>query len=469
MTSPAPTLASPVVRSSPPPRWRLPLTLLLVVAVAALGAWLATSGVGQTWKTPAAAAKLPAPAEAPPMSLLVLPPRIAGSGHEALADGLHRDLVAEAARLRGFYVIARDTAAGFGAEADPRQAAREGGVRHVLRSSARIEGGTTLVLDVELLDGDDATARWKSSQRAGTAEQPQLVAEVGSALQRALQAEMTRVGVEKRVDRLPAPPPRAPLSPTQLAADTLAMRGWWHHGQGPAHDAEAQALLDQAVAQDPDSVRGWSGLASLHGRALIDGRTGDRGAALARLDEAVRRLRQLDADGAAAARARTLQLWAMQDYAALLQHTTAQLERHADPLTPSAHGTALMLGGRVDDAVMFFLWALRASPKDPQRADWANRIAFAHFAAGRYALARDWAQAANADAGAATSWPPVHAAALWRLGEADAARAAYAAHVARHPGTGRAQLARLLGADAPRLVDGRERLLASLRELGMTQ
>jgi len=447
------------------PRWRLASMLVLVVLVAALGAWLATSGVAQKWKTPSVAAQLPSPAEAPPASLLVLPPQATEGAGEALADGLHRDLVGEAARLKGHTIIARDTAAAYaGREVDLRQAAREVGVRHVLRSSVRGAGGM-LVVDVAMVDADSGATRWSASHPTTAAQLRATVAAIGAGLQQAMQVEFTRAGIEKRVDRVDAPPPRASLTPAQVAADELAMRGFLLLGRG-ADDA-ARALFDQAVAKDADSIRGWSGLAWLHGRSLVGGGAADTTAALARLDEAVSQLRRLDASGIDAVHARTLQLWARRDWAALLQHTTAQLERHAHPLTPAAHGTALLLTGRTDDAVMFFLWALRSSPMDPQRADWQYRIAFAHFAAGRDALARDWALAAAAT-DPATPWPPVHAAAMLRLGDADAARAALAARHATQPRLSLQQVDRLLPSDEPRLAAARAKLVQSLRELGMS-
>jgi hypothetical protein len=48
----------------------------------------------------------------------------------------------------------------------------------------------------------------------------------------------------------------------------------------------------------------------------------------------------------------------------------------------------------------------------------------AHFAAGCYELARDWSQTAAAT-NSALLWPPIHAAALHRLRQIDAAQQAF--------------------------------------------
>jgi len=75
---------------------------------------------------------------------------------------------------------------------------------------------------------------------------------------------------------------------------------------------------------------------------------------------------------------------------------------------------------------------LRLGPRDPFRAEWQYRLALAHFGAGRYELARDWSQTA-ANTNASLLWPPLHAAALLRLGQREAAQQAFDEHMRRHP------------------------------------
>jgi hypothetical protein len=90
----------------------------------------------------------------------------------------------------------------------------------------------------------------------------------------------------------------------------------------------------------------------------------------------------------------------------------------------------------------------------------------AHFAAGRWELAHDWAQTA-AESNPAVLWPPVHAAALERLGRTDEARQAFALHMARHPAFVSALIAQRLPGGDPTFAEARDRLASSLRALGM--
>lgn len=110
--------------------------------------------------------------------------------------------------------------------------------------------------------------------------------------------------------------------------------------------------------------------------------------------------------------------------------------------------------------------ALRLSPRDTFRAEWQYRLSMAHFAAGRYELARDWAQTA-ATTNPGLRWPPIHAAALWQLGQTDAARQALADYEARHGAFKPAQVRPRLPGDDPRFAPARDRLVAALGHTGM--
>ncbi len=64
-------------------------------------------------------------------------------------------------------------------------------------------------------------------------------------------------------------------------------------------------------------------------------------------------------------------------------------------------------------------------------------------------------------------WPPVHAAALVRLGEPEEARRILADTLARHPGYDASRIAQRLDYPHPEFVAGRDGLIASLRKIGL--
>ena len=130
-----------------------------MVSLAALLAWRSTV---PAWQSPADLARAPLPREVPPLSIIVLPLALEGEAADTewLADALHGDLVIEVARLHNSLVIARDTANTYkGKAADPRQVAREMGVRHVVRGSLRREG-KSIHLNLALIDGESGVQRW---------------------------------------------------------------------------------------------------------------------------------------------------------------------------------------------------------------------------------------------------------------------------------------------------------------------
>jgi tetratricopeptide (TPR) repeat protein len=55
-------------------------------------------------------------------------------------------------------------------------------------------------------------------------------------------------------------------------------------------------------------------------------------------------------------------------------------------------GTTLAAKNRPEEAIPELEQALRLSPKDPRRALWLVNVAWAHFAAGRYEMAVEWAR-----------------------------------------------------------------------------
>lgn len=427
---------------------------LFVVATSAI--WVARDGRAQAWMTPGAAGQPPLPAQAPALSIAVLPLTIEGSAGDVewMADALHGDLITELARSPDTWLIARDTMATFkGHVADPRGVARQLGVRHVVQASLRREG-EQIRLNVTLVDGDAGVQRWGDTFVTSRAALPHAVGDLALRIERALLPEMFRAGAARR----------AALSPEQVGADDLAMRGMalWHRGLGRENVVEGLALLERAVALDPSSVRAWGGIAAMTIHGLLNGWLPDRAAATRRLAEVTARLEHLDREGQATYNVKTVNAFLAGDAGAMLQLTSAWVDRHRTPWALGAHGFALMVNGRFDESAQALERALRLSPRDTLRAEWQYRLAMAHFAAGRTDLALVWGQAA-ALANPALRWPPVHAAALWERGERDAARHSMSQFVARHGNVTAEQVRRRLPGAEKRFAAARDRLVEALR------
>ena len=175
------------------PWWRPGLISAVVLAVlVAGGALLTWRSTSSTWRTPAELARTPLPREVPALSIIVLPLTLEGKTPDAewLADALHGDLVIAVAQLQNSLVIARDTASTYkGKAVDPRQVAREMGVRHVVQGSLRQEGGR-IRLNLTLTDGESGVQRWSEAFDTDRAQLAQAVSDFGVAIERTLVAEL---------------------------------------------------------------------------------------------------------------------------------------------------------------------------------------------------------------------------------------------------------------------------------------
>ena len=199
----------------------------MLAAFIALGlavAWLAWRPAAPPWWTPADLAGAPLPRDVPALSIIVLPLAIESDAKDSewFADALHGDLVIEVARLHKSLVIARDTAATYkGKAVDPRQVAREMGVRHVVSGSVRQEG-PKILLNLALIDGETGVQRWAQAFSTERARLGQTVGDFAVEIERTLAGELFRATAERR----------ALLSPAEVTADDLAMQGFalWYRG-----------------------------------------------------------------------------------------------------------------------------------------------------------------------------------------------------------------------------------------------
>ncbi len=456
--SPAPVKPTGAHSARPPP-WLARGGVVALLLLLGLAAWLSFAPPIPSWRLPTAAP--PLPADAPALSILVLPFKEEGGAEPAntwLAEALHGDLVSALARLQDSHVISRDTAASYrGRGIDVRQAAREVGVRHVISGRLR-QQGAQIELILALIDGETGVQRWAGSFETDRATLAQAVGDFAVSIERTLVGELVRTSAARV----------AALSPDQIGADDLAMQGYssWYRGVTRENVLAARTLFERAVAINPESVRAWSGIQFTTANQLLNNWSDDRAAVLARHNEAVANLERVDRDGSQTYSGKTFMYYARRDFAAMLRNTTQWTSRHRLPLAYGAHGGALLFNARFDEAVPVIERALRLGPRDPFRAEWQYRLALAHWGAGRYELAREWSLAA-ANTTPTLVWPPIHAAAMLRLGQRAEAGLSFDEFAKRHPSYTAAQIVnRVPGAD-PVCVEMRERLISSLRELGL--
>ena len=433
--------AAPAAREfSRPPRpwWRPGLISAVVLAVLlAGGAWLTWRSTSSTWRTPAELARTPLSREVPALSIIVLPLTLEGERTDAewLADALHGDLVIAVAQMQNSFVIARDTASTYkGKAVDPRQVAREMGVRHVVQGSLRQEGGR-IRLNLTLIDGESGVQRWAEAFDTDRAQLAQAVSDFAVAIERTLVAELYRSTGERL----------ATLSPTEVSADDLAMQGYalWYRGVTRENVLAARALFDRALAMNPDSARAWGGVHFTTTAVLSNGWT----------DRSACRGTQGRGGGSqpAAARPRRQLHLQRQDIPAFPESAISRRCCATPPSGAGATGCRLAFGAH--GAALTVQRALRRGGRGARTraAPWPARPLSRGVAvpAGAGALRRrplraganEWSQTA-ANTTPRWLWPPIHAAALLRLGQRRGGAAGVRRAYARHPGFVTAQVRR---------------------------
>jgi TolB-like protein len=396
------------------------------------------------------AARVPA-AGPPALSIAVMPLQPEGmpDGERWLADALHGELITEVSRLIGSLVIARDTMVSWqGRTADPREVARELGVRHVVRGSLRLEG-ERYRLNLALVDGASGAQCWADIFVAERQGLPLALGEFATQVERALQAELYRATARQQGPALQPP----------SAAESLAMRAYalWFRGCRQDHVLQALPLLQQAVALDADCARAWAGIAFMRTIAWAQGWAGTLPQVLAQVDEAVAQLDRLDRDGHYTDQSKFLALFLRGQEPAMRVQAQAWCERHARPTAFGSLGVVQLMQGEFDAAAESLQRALRLSPRDPIRADWQHRLAMAHLAAGRLELAHDWSQRAEGSS-PGLAWPPIRVAALALQGRLDEAGRAWGAQGKRPAAELSQAIDRLLPGSSRRWRQARARL-----------
>jgi DNA-binding winged helix-turn-helix (wHTH) protein/TolB-like protein len=436
------------------------LAPLVVVAFGILGAGIMLSRFGGSAVNAPTALKAPLARNIPLASVVILPFAVEGTSanDDWSADALLNDLTNEVARIPGIKMVANATASTYKDKAvDPRQLARELSVRYVVRGNLRYQSDAIL-LSLEMIDGETGLQRWGELY---VVERPR-INEVRDEF-------VVRVGRFLHIEVITAAGDRvATMPPDEVSADDLNMQGFalLHRSYSNQNLNEALALFDKALSKNPNSIRAWGGVAITNYIGILNGWLPDRSAALHRLDVASGNLERLDPNGYFAYQAKGCQAAARGDWPAVLRVSEVLVERHPNPVSFAINGLALALNGSPAEAIAPLERALRLSPRDALRAEWQYRLAFAHFMLTQYDQARDWAQMAQIS-NPNLPWPPIHAAALVRLGSKAQGKAVVDDFLLRHPKYESSDIGERLGGTDPRVVESRDRLVASLREIGL--
>jgi adenylate cyclase len=383
---PPPTPATPTPQKRRFGLAPLAAALAALLVVVAGGAWWflnANRPASVATKTPAEAARL---------SIVVMPfANLSGDpGQDYLVDALTDELITSLARIRGTFVIARNTAMTFKGKAiDAKAIGKELGVRYVMEGSVQFIG-TQARVTAQLIDAESGAHLWAEQFDTPRADLLEMQDAIVAHLAKSLDFQLTQAEAA-RLKRTPA---------ANRDAENLALQcgaGQWKAG-GIGKEADAAyALCEQALAIDPNNVQALMVLGNKFYLRASLGVSSDRKGDLERGDELESKALALDPDWT----------WPHDVKGGILRsqarfpEAVAEHERSL-ALDPSNVNAATDLGwdyalhGEFDKSVEYFDKAIRASPYDPQLAHFYGGKAWANFGVKRYDQAIELARQAIA-------------------------------------------------------------------------
>jgi len=404
----------------------------------------------------------PAQVAAPRLSIVVLPFVNIGGDHEQeyFVDGVIESLTTDLSRIRGSFVIGRNTAFAYkGRSRDVRQIGRELDVRYVLEGSVRRNGGR-LRINVQLIDAETGKHLWAERFDKPVANWFDMQDEMVSQLANALDAELVEAEAE-----------RAGRARHPDAMDLYFQgRACWNKGMTPEYLAQARDFCERAMALDAENVEAmvcWAMVvATVAGSFVSD----DRATPLAAAEAVLTKALSIAPRHAGA----HLALGAVQMFTNRAAQGIGECERALalDHNLADAHGCigmAKYFVGRAAETEAHILEALRLSPRDIYAYRWMLFVGIAKAQLGADVEAIDWLRRSIE---ANRNFPLAHfhlAEALALSGELEQARASAQAGLALQPGFTLRRYRMNALSENPAYLAGRERSCRGMRLAGVPE
>jgi TolB-like protein len=395
----------------------------------------------------------------PRLSLVVLPFANLGSDpeQEYFADGVTDSLTTDLSRIRGAFVIARNTAFTFkGKPIDVRAVGRELNVRYALEGSVQ-RNGDRMRVNVQLVDAQCGAHLWAERFDKPIADYFDMQDEIVARLANQLAVEL--MGSEAR---------RSERAPTPDSFDLFLQGASWFH-KGPTFEnlAVAQSFFERALALDPDNVEALVKMSMVDFQYAEFLFSDDRAARLAAAEKASIKALRLAPEHARA----HLSLGPVLCVTNRAEAGIAECERALaiDPNLAAAHGAIGAFKahiGRDEETEAHVREALRVSPRDGSVFLWLMFVGGANVNLGRYEEAIVWL---NRSIEANRNNPLCHfhlAGTYALLGRLEEARAAARTGLALNPGFTVAQFRASPSSDNARYIAAHELFAEALHAAG---
>jgi TolB-like protein/class 3 adenylate cyclase len=413
---------------------------------------------------PALSAAAPDKGGTPRLSMVVLPfANIGGDPEqEHFVDGVTESLTTDLSRIRGSFVIGRNTAFTYkGKAVDLKQLGRELNVRYVLEGSVQ-RGGNRMRVNVQLIDAESGNHLWAERFDKPLADLFDMQDEIVARLAGALNAQL--IAAEAR---------RAEQAPNPDSMDLyFQAMAWYNKGRTPDNLAQSRSFFDRALSADPSNVDALVGSAAADVAVGVMSFVSDPMAALGVAEAKLTKALSLVPDhprGHSVLGFFEISTRRAADGIAECEHALA-LDRNLANAR-ALIGMAKIFIGRAEETEAHVVEALRLSPRDTLAYVWMSFVGLAKTQLGNWEQAVMWFRRAVE---ANRNLPQTHfslAAALAQLGRPAEAHSAVKAGLALYPTFSISRFRAALSAmsDDPTYLAELEPVLEGLRKAGLPE
>jgi adenylate cyclase len=296
---------------------------------------------------------------------------------EFFADGLTEDIITALSRFRELFVISRNSAFVYKNKAVRIQdVAAELGVQYVVEGSVR-KAGRRVRVTVQLIDAESDCHVWAERYDRELEDIFAIQDEVTAAIVATLPGRVEAASHE-----------RAKRKPTEsMAAYECVLAGKvLHHRSTRQDNAEAQRLLERAIALDPKYAHAHAWKACVLGQAWTYGWCEDRDALFRRGLEETQIALALDENDSDVHRILAAINLIRDNHERAIYHQERALALNPNnDLIVVQQGELLTWLGRPDEGIEWIRNAMRLNPYHPERY-WSH-LGRAYFVARRYAEA----------------------------------------------------------------------------------
>jgi TolB-like protein/Tfp pilus assembly protein PilF len=398
----------------------------------------------------------------PRLSVIVLPfANIGGdSEQDYFVDGVTESLTTDLSRIRGSFVIARNTAFTYRGKAfDVTQIGHELNVRYALEGSVQ-RSGNRMRINAQLIDAQSGSHLWAERFERPATDLFEMQDEIVARIANTLNAQL--IAAEAR---------RAERAPTPDSLD-LYFQGeaWVNKGVTFESMTKAHEFFERALALDPANVDALAGMAQVEANFAISLTTSDKAARFAAAETAATKALSLAPDHALA----HLVLGMVLGFTNRAAQGIAEYER-ALALDRNKAGAHALIGqnklfiGRAEETEAHVQEARRLSPRDPWVYVWLLTAGFAACLLGRNDEATSWfRQSIEANRNFALGHF-IYATTLANAGRMDEARAEVAAGLALDRDFTIANFQSAVWSDNPLYLAQRAKVIDDMRRAGVPE